>query len=216
VATHAPVAVVLIALLDVLVFVYLASLESSQATSFVDRYGLVPRELLRALSDPGSGAPLWISPLTSMFLHGDVWHLAGNLLYLWIFGALLEERLGHARFVAFYLACGLAAALLHVASAPGAYLPALGSSGAISGLLGAYAASGPRARLRLRWPPIAVPALALLGIWIALQLASAVDLRGEGSGAVAGWAHLGGFASGALGMRWLARRALPAHAGLRS
>jgi membrane associated rhomboid family serine protease len=207
-----PFAVWGIAALDVALFVLLARLAPADLTAVVDRYGLVPRELLRALAEPAS-APrsAWLAPLASMFLHADPLHLAGNLLYLWIFGAELERRLGHLRFLLFYLCCGLAAAALHVASAPAAWLPALGASGAISGLIGAHLASGPARRVRLYWPDVEVPALAFLLLWIGLQLAGAL----VGSPGVAVFAHLGGFAAGALAARALGRGG-PAHARLRS
>jgi membrane associated rhomboid family serine protease len=210
----APLSVAVIALLDVALYVWLALQEPAEATAFVDRYGLVPREWLRALSGAG-GAARVLSPLTSVFVHVDAWHLASNALYLWIFGSALEARVGSLRFTAFFLACGLAASLVHVASAPDAFLPALGASGAISGLLGAYAVSGPTRRIQLPWPPAAVPAFALFALWIALQGLSALASWGEPAGAVAGWAHVGGFVAGAAGARALACRR-PARAGLRS
>lgn len=210
----APVVVAAIVLVDVALFALLARMAQPDATAVVDRYGLVPRELLRALAQPAARNEIaWLAPLSSMFLHADRLHLAGNLLYLWIFGAELERRLGHARFLLFYVACGLAAAALHVASAPGSFVPALGASGAISGLLGAYAASAPSRRLPLYWPRVEVPALALLVLWVALQLASGI--AAWSGGGVAGWAHVGGFAAGVL----LARGALcarPARSRLRS
>jgi len=161
----------------------------------IERWALVPRELLRGLGDP-SLVPwnFWLTPLTSMFLHGSLLHLAGNLLYLWIFGAQIEELLGWRRFLVFYTACGLAAATIHVASDPSAYLPTLGASGAISGLLGAYAVAYPSGRLRLLWPHVRVPAIVFLAVWIAFQVASGLDAS---DGGVAWWAHVGGFAAGA-------------------
>jgi membrane associated rhomboid family serine protease len=211
----APIVVASILGLDVVVFFYLMSLAPSESTALVDRYGLVPHELVRALAHPAvGGGGVWLTPLTSMFLHGDALHLAGNLLYLWIFGTQIEDLLGHARFALFYLACGLAAALLHVASAPASYLSTLGASGAISGLLGAYAVSYPTGRLRLRWPSVRVPALAFLFVWIALQIASGIQAYGAGGSPVAWWAHVGGFAAGAVLARAMAIRP-PARARLR-
>jgi membrane associated rhomboid family serine protease len=161
----------------------------------IERWALIPRELLRGAGDP-SLVPwsLWLTPLTSMFLHGSLLHLGGNLFYLWIFGAQIEELLGWRRFLVFYTACGLAAAAIHVASDPSSYLPTLGASGAISGLLGAYAVAYPSGRLRLLWPHVRVPAFAFLAVWVALQLVSGLDAP---DGGVAWWAHLGGFAAGA-------------------
>jgi membrane associated rhomboid family serine protease len=161
----------------------------------IERWALVPRELLRGAGDP-SLVPWthWLTPLTSMFLHGSLLHLAGNLFYLWIFGGPIEELLGWRRFLVFYAACGLAAAAIHVASDPSSYLPTLGASGAISGLLGAYAVAYPTGRLRLLWPHVRIPAFAFLAVWIGLQLASGLD---GPDGGVAWWAHVGGFAAGA-------------------
>jgi membrane associated rhomboid family serine protease len=211
----APLAVAAIAFLDVALFTWMASLAAHDATAVVDRHGLVPREFLRAVAQtaPGSSAAWWM-PLTSMFLHADPLHLAGNLLFLWIFGGELEQRLGHARFALFFLACGLAAAALHVASAPDSYLATLGASGAVSGLLGAYVIGGPTRRIRLVWPRADVSAPAFLLLWLALQVATALSsgIAGED---VAGWAHVGGFAAGALLARGLAARPA-AHARLRS
>jgi membrane associated rhomboid family serine protease len=211
----APLAVAIIALLDVALFAYMASLAPHEATAFVDRHGLVPREFLRAIAQPAPGSvAAWCMPLTSMFLHADPLHLAGNLLFLWIFGADLERRLGSARFALFYLACGLAAAAVHVASAPDSYLPTLGASGALSGLLGACAATAPLRRIPLVWPRVEVHGWAFLLLWLLLQLAAGVASWTGGAG-VAGWAHLGGFAAGALLARGFAPRAL-ARARLRS
>src|SRR5262249_42139088 len=111
----------------------MASMETHDATAFVDRHGLVPREFLRALASPATGSAyaFWM-PLPSMFLRADPLPLAGNLVFLWIFGGGLEQRLGHARFLLFFLVCGLAAAALHVLSAPDSFLPTLGASGAVS------------------------------------------------------------------------------------
>ena len=211
----APLAVAAIGFLDVALFAALAVLPSGDAADVVDRFGLVPREMVRALAHPGlAPSRVWLTPLCSMFLHAGPLHLAGNLVYLWIFGADLESRLGHWRFLLFYLACGLAAAALHVASAPSSWLPTLGASGAISGLLGAYAARDPTRRVRIYWPRGEVPALAFLLVWVVLQLAASLDGWG-GGGAVAGFAHLGGFVAGALLARGLVPQR-PARARLRS
>jgi membrane associated rhomboid family serine protease len=211
----APLAVAAIGLVDLALCAALAALPPADSAAVVDRFGLVPRDLLRALAHPGPGsARAWLTPLSSMFLHAGPLHLAGNLVYLWIFGADLEARLGHWRFLLFYLACGLAAAALHVASAPSSWLPTVGASGAISGLLGAYAARDPTRRVRLYWPRGEVPALAFLLLWVALQLAAGIDAWGRG-GAVAGFAHLGGFAAGAVLARGVVPQR-PARARLRS
>jgi membrane associated rhomboid family serine protease len=203
----APGVVIAIAGANILVFAYAVAQGPDGAGLLVDRFGLVPRELLRAAAHPAAAAPwAWLTPLTSMFLHGSLLHLAGNLLYLAIFGARIEDLLGHARFAIFYMACGLAASAIHVASDPSSYLPTVGASGAISGLLGAYAVSYPTGRLRLVWPGVPVPAVVFLAVWIALQVGSGLAARAEGGG-TAWWAHVGGFAAGVALARsmWLRR-----------
>jgi membrane associated rhomboid family serine protease len=180
-------------------------------SSWLERFGLVPRVFLASLEGPPQLA--WLSPTTAMFLHGSLLHLVGNALYLWIFGRPLEERLGWQRFATFYLACGLTAGLVQVAATPTSFLPAIGASGAVSGLLGAFAVSSPTGRLRLSWPPVAVPAIAFLFLWIALQVASGIASWGDASDGTAWWAHVGGFVAGAALARsmWVRRPAGSAH-----
>jgi membrane associated rhomboid family serine protease len=181
------------------VFLYTLSL-GSEAGPFLDRFGLVPREWL---AGRGGGLGSFGSPLFAMFLHGGWLHLVGNLFYLWIFGPPIERRLGWRRFLGFYFACGLTAAAIHVASDPSAFVPTVGASGAVAGLLSAYAVSYPAGRLQLFWPAIRVPATALLLVWVAAQAISGLPGLGEGAGGVASWAHLGGFLAGVIGIRWL-------------
>jgi membrane associated rhomboid family serine protease len=169
----------------------------ARAIDFVSTWGLVPRELLRAAGATGTGTTVFVTPLTAMFLHADPLHLAGNMLFLSVFGSRIEDLLGHGRFLLFYAVCGLAAAAAHVASDPSSFAATLGASGAVSGVLGAYAVSYPTGRLRLLWPRIRVPAIFFLGVWIALQLASGLGARSDATAPVAWWAHLGGFAAGA-------------------
>jgi membrane associated rhomboid family serine protease len=140
-----------------------------------------------------------MTPVTSMFLHGDILHLGGNMLYLWIFGNNVEDAMGHWRFLAFYVVCGIAAALLHAVQDPGDVVPMVGASGAISGVLGAYLLLFPMARVFVWFGFIFmfwVPALVVLGLWFGFQ---ALSVLGDPSGAQSGiawWAHLGGFAVG--------------------
>jgi len=181
----------------------LVAVRPDEAALLVERWGLVPRSFLRALA----GAPdrLWLTPLSAMFLHGGLLHLLGNALYLWIFGRVLEDLLGSRRLLLLFVSSGLAAAVLHLAASPGSWVPAIGSSGAVSGLLGAYAVSYPSARLRLLWPAARVPAIGFLLVWIALQVVSGVSSWGQGGGGIAWWAHVGGFCAGAALARpmWL-------------
>ncbi len=154
-------------------------------------------------------APLTV--LTSMFLHGGFFHLAGNALYLWIFGDNIEDRMGRGRFIVFYLLCGTAAALAQALPEIDSRVPMIGASGAISGVLGAYAVLYPRARVLVALPifvilyTVHLPAILVLGLWFALQLASSAMLASAEAG-VAFRAHIGGFVAGValvgLFVRW--------------
>jgi len=152
--------------------------------------------------------------VTSMFLHGGWLHLIGNMWYLWIFGDNVEDRLGHGRFLLFYLAAGVVASIIHAALQPGSPMPTVGASGAIAGVLGAYAFAFPRARVLTLVPIfffiqiIAIPAMVLLGIWFAFQFIAGTMSFGvaRGSGGVAWWAHIAGFVFGFLVMMLFSRR----------
>jgi membrane associated rhomboid family serine protease len=152
-------------------------------------YGLVP-----AISAPETF-------VTSMFLHGGVMHLLGNMLFLWIFGDNLEDEMGHLPFLAFYLAGGIAAAGLQVAADPRSVIPMVGASGAIAGVMGGYLLLFPRARvdvllfLVIIIRIIPVPAWIMLGVWFALQLVGGYSANSQ-TGGVAYWAHAGGFVAG--------------------
>ena len=144
--------------------------------------------------------------VTSMFLHGGLMHIGSNMLYLWIFGDNVEDRLGHGRYLLFYLLCGFAATLAHAIAGPGSRIPAIGASGAIAGVLGAYLILWPHARVMTLIPIFffitvrELPAILLLGIWFVLQLFSGVGSLGvveaQDTGGVAWFAHIGGFLAG--------------------
>jgi membrane associated rhomboid family serine protease len=218
----APVVVVSLIAANAVVFLYeiwLAAGEGADAggvTEFIHSWGLIPREFLRGAVEPKATEQLvWLTPITAMFIHGGLLHLAGNLLYLWIFGNNIEDLLGHGRFLVLYLACGLAAAAVQVASDPASYSATVGASGAISGVLGAYAVSYPMGRLRLLWPRVRVPAVGFLVLWVAIQIVSGVGAWGEEQAPVAWWAHVGGFGAGvALGRAMWVRK--PTRSRLRS
>jgi membrane associated rhomboid family serine protease len=145
--------------------------------------------------------PPWLSIFTSMFVHGGLLHVAGNMLYLAIFGNNIEEAMGHARYLLFYLLCGVAAALTLAFIDPGAQFPMVGASGAISGVLAAYILLYPRARVTVIVPlgiiiwPFTLSAFWVVGLWFVLQLVSAA-LTDPAQAGVAWWAHVGGFAAG--------------------
>jgi membrane associated rhomboid family serine protease len=177
--------------------------------------GLIPAELL-GNAPPGTqvalgdatcvldGSNVWITPLTSMFMHGGWLHIVGNLWFLWVFGDNVEDSMGPGRFALFYLLCGLAAACAQVASDPSSTIPMVGASGAIGGVMGAYARLYPRAHVQLlvvlgfyvttTW----VPALLMLGYWFALQILGGLPTLAGGGPGVAFWAHAGGFVTGVV------------------
>ena len=171
--------------------------------SFIQAWGVVPREFTTGHDiAPTIPLPVWTTLLTSMFLHGGWMHLGGNMLYLWIFGDNLEKVMGHARFLIFYLVCGIAAAITHIVFSGGSTIPTVGASGAISGVLGGYMVLFPRNRVRVltRGGIMAVPALVVLGFWIVIQLISgfgSIASTAE-TGGVAYLAHVGGFLAGLL------------------
>ena len=140
---------------------------------------------------------------TSMFLHAGIMHIAGNMLFLWIFGDNLEDQMGHVGFLLFYLASGIAAALAHIAAAPDSVVPTVGASGAIAGVMGGYILMFPRARVDVAVIIVIIirvftlPAWVMLGIWFALQVFGGVGTPVEGGG-VAYWAHAGGFLAGVV------------------
>ncbi len=178
--------------------------------------GLIPGELLGALP-AGTRIPLsahtacelgaepsWITPISSMFLHGGWFHLLSNMWFLWVFGNNVEDAMGHVRFVFFYLLCGLAAAAAQVYSNPESGLPMVGASGAIGGVLGAYVVMYTRVHVHLLIvlgfyvTTFAVPAVMMLGYWFLLQLVGGFGSLAEEGGGVAFWAHTGGFVAGVV------------------
>ena len=175
-------------------------------------YGAIPHNLL-TFEKTQPIHPL-ATVFSSMFLHGGLFHLGGNMLYLWIFGNNIEDRLGHLRFLVFYLAAGLVAAYAHALTEPASRIPMIGASGAVSGVLGAYLLLFPRARvhaiviLGFFWQVIRVPALIVIGFWAIIQLVSGIMTKGLlGHGGVAWFAHVGGFLFGLITIKlWAHRR----------
>ena len=162
-----------------------------------NQYGLVPYNLIHS---PVTEYPAIYS---SMFIHSGFFHLAGNMLYLWIFGSNIEDVLGKFRFILFYLVCGTIAALGHIATNTDSIIPMVGASGAVSGVLGAYLVLFPFARVKtlifivIFVTVIRIPALVLLGLWIALQVLNGMAAS-DGSAGVAWFAHIGGFLAGMI------------------
>ena len=186
-----------------LIYLWQFTLSAGGERAIVYALGLIPSVLLgdRALPPEVALIPAQASLLTSMFLHGGFMHLIGNMLYLWIFGNNVEDAMGHLRFAAFYILCGIAAALAQVVQDPGSTVPMIGASGAIGGVLGAYLLLHPKARiLVLIWlgffvTTARIPAYLVLGFWFVLQFVQTA-LAPPGSAGVAYWAHIGGFLAG--------------------
>jgi membrane associated rhomboid family serine protease len=185
---------------SVVTFVWQMSLGEA-GNQVVFGLGAIPAVVLgsRDLSPDLVMVPSALTLLTSMFLHGGFMHLAGNMLYLWIFGDNVEDSMGHGRFLVFYVLCGLIASGAHIASNVDSAVPMIGASGAISGVLGAYLVLHPKARVLtlVGYFAIRLPAFAVLGIWIGLQVFN-VAAAGGGGGGIAWWAHIGGFVAGAV------------------
>jgi membrane associated rhomboid family serine protease len=197
-----------------------AGFDQQALAASVCNLGMVPGEITH-LAPIGQAVPLGrgvacvvdndpiniLTPVISMFLHGGWGHILGNALFFWVFGNNIEDSLGHFRFLAFYIVCGLAAAAAHIVSQPTSPLPTVGASGAISGIMGAYLLLYPRVRVRMLFffivffKVIPIPAWMVLIWWFFWQLVAALpELKNGGdlSGGVAVWAHVGGFLTGVL------------------
>jgi membrane associated rhomboid family serine protease len=214
-------------LANILVFVFLQGVGSNE--KFTYAFSTVPREIVtgrdivtpdRIVVEPITGqrvampglqptpVPVFLTLITSMFMHGGLAHIFGNMLFLWIFGDNIEDRLGHIRYLLFYLVCGVLAGLAHVFSTVifagdnigSTLVPSLGASGAISGVLGGYILLFPTKRVTvlLSWFVTQVPAFVAIGLWFVFQLVSGLGMLGSGSqqGGVAYAAHIGGFIAG--------------------
>jgi len=196
---HALVAV------NIAVFVYqvLLAVDGGPAATmaFIERLAVTPVALLSPAGWSQAPVPPPATLMTSMFVHGSFLHLAGNMLYLWVFGDNIEDSMGHLKYLVFYIACGLGAAVAQVAVAPSSALPMVGASGAIAGVLGAYLVLHPTNQvLTLVFLVIFIrvmylPAVVLLGLWFIIQIFSALN---DGGGGVAWYAHIGGFLVGVL------------------
>lgn len=191
--------------LNAVVFLYQLSLGPRAEQVFVYQFGAIPAVILGFDSLPPDvvAIPATLSLFTSMFLHGGFMHLAGNMLYLWIFGNNIEDAMGHGRFIFFYVLTGIAAALAHLLTNIYSAIPTVGASGAISGILGAYLLLYPRAQVLVLVPLgfftrlMYIPAGFVLGFWFLLQIFNSAVASGTGGG-VAWFAHIGGFIAGML------------------
>jgi membrane associated rhomboid family serine protease len=191
-----------------LVYLWQLTLPPDGVRAAIYSLGFIPAVFLGATELPPElrSVPSLLTPLTSMFLHGNLLHLLGNMLYLWIFGDNIEDRMGRGRFIVFYVLCGVAAALAQALPNTDSVVPMIGASGAVSGVLGAYLLLYPRAKVLVAIPLVIVlytfhlPALAVLGLWFAGQLLSSMAQE-AGEAGVAFGAHVGGFVAGLLLVR---------------
>lgn len=194
-----PYLTILLITLNIAVFAYKLTLGPEELLEFVKTYAFTPALFF----DPQWDLENVISLLTAMFLHGGWFHLGSNMLYLWVFGGTIENKLGKIRFFFFYLLCGVAGTLVHAFVYPASDIPVLGASGAISGLLGAFLILYPKVKVITVIPIFfiielaALPAMFVIGMWFLLQLAQGIGSLGALTD-VAWWAHLGGFALGLL------------------
>ncbi len=212
-----PIATLVLIGLNVTVWALVQGLGSPEPLAqSICTLGLIPGELL-GLASPGTQVPVsrdlacvlghqasLFTPFTSMFLHGSWLHIIANLWFLWIFGDNVEDAMGAARFAVFYLLCGLAAAAAQTVTNPDSVVPMVGASGAIGGVMGAYARLYPRAHVHtlvffgVFVTTLAVPAVYMLGYWFLIQFLSGLPALGSATGGVAFWAHIGGFLAGLL------------------
>ena len=215
-----PFVVYIIIFINVVVFFLFQQMTTTEAgAEFTYAYSVVPYEisnnvdLVAPVRVPGVGDipqfpgpnPIWLTIFSSMFMHGGLMHILGNMLYLWIFGDNIEDNFGHGKFLIFYLVCGVVASFSHILVDQNSFTPSLGASGAIAGVLGAYLIMFPRNRVRALLPlgflftTVELPAVVVLGFWIVIQIFSQYTATFKpGQGGVAYMAHIGGFAAGLL------------------
>jgi membrane associated rhomboid family serine protease len=199
----APIVTYVLIALNILAFLWELSLGANLQNALFN-FAFIPARYWL----PGNWVFDFMTIMISMFLHGGLMHIGSNMLYLWIFGDNVEDRLGHGKYLLFYLLCGIGATLAHAVFGPASRIPAIGASGAIAGVLGAYLILYPRARVMTLIPIFffitirEIPAIVILGFWFVLQLFSGVGSLGvtdaQDMGGVAYFAHIGGFVAGML------------------
>jgi len=204
-----PVVNITLLFANVVVYLYQLALPPHDQQLFILSNATIPARIPAFLGGHVGFEAAFLPLITSMFLHSGFLHLAGNMLFLWIFGDNVEDSFGHLPYLFFYAACGLGAGLLHVLFNLGSTIPALGASGAISGVMGAYMVLYPRERiLTLVFIfVVPIPAVFILGYWFLLQFLAGIDALGTSAkGGVAVWAHVGGFLLGVLLTQVVRRR----------
>ncbi len=211
-----PLMTILLVAGNVTAFIYELTMSPRALNRFIYHAGVVPAVVFHWPQSHLPASALFAPFITSMFLHGGWLHLIGNMWYLWIFGPGVEDRLGHFRFLPFYMLCGIGAGIVHTIMNADATIPTVGASGAIAGVLGAYVVSYPFARVLTLIPIfifiqfIEIPAVIVLGFWFLMQFlsgtASLAVSTSANTGGVAWWAHVGGFIIGIILVTLLAQR----------
>lgn len=193
-----PIVTYIILGLNIIVFLYELSL-GQHLNNFIRQFGAIPFDIFHP-----AGLLSYTTLFSSMFIHANLMHILGNMLFLWIFADNVEDRLGHLKFILFYLVCGITGTLLHAITAPNSTVPMVGASGAISGVMGAYILLFPKARILALIPFFIffrityLPSIIFLGIWFLFQFLFGISSIGGRGGGVAYFAHLGGFIIGLL------------------
>jgi membrane associated rhomboid family serine protease len=213
---HFPYVNYALIVVNVLAFLYEVMQPDAQLNRFIAQWGAVPREIVTGTDLlPTIGVPVYVTLLTSIFLHGGWLHLGGNMLYLWVFGDNVENAFGPVKYLLFYLVCGVAATAAQIAIDPSSTIPTVGASGAIAGVMGAYLVMFPGATVRtviilvVFVTVVYLPAILVIGVWFLLQLVNGVTSLGapaQQGGGVAFFAHIGGLIAGALLALLLRRR----------
>jgi len=200
---------------NIAVFIVMLFL-GERAERIIDSLGFIPARLLAPIGYGYNHFTVWVTLVASLFIHGGIVHLFGNMIYLWVFGDVVEDILGHFRYLLFFIACGVVGSLVHTMVFPHSPIPSIGASGSIAGILGAFLVLRPRARivtlfpLVVYWAMAEIRALVFLPIWFAMQffngfLSLAAASRTQEAVGIAWWAHIGGFLFGAavgVGVRW--------------
>ena len=193
-----------IIILNLVIYVWEVMLGPQQLNQVFYVFGLVPARAYDIFISGASITPVLVNLFTSMFIHGGWIHVIGNMLFLWVFGDNIEDRLGHFKYLLFYLAAGVAGGVAHILSNPASTIPVVGASGAIAGVLGAYALVFPRSRILTLLPIfiiftlVEIPALIFIALWFVIQIFNGVASLGGSVNTVAYWAHVGGFIAGAV------------------
>ena len=212
---HVPIVTLLLIGINAYAFLKLFWMGPYVGQRYLLYYGLVPCSLTGSCQVPGRAFSPEVTLFTSMFVHAGFFHVAGNMLYLWIFGNNIEDAMGRVRFLVFYLLCGLGAAYAQILMGPGSRIPMVGASGAVSGVLGAYLLLFPHARVLTLIPIfffvqiVEIRAVFVLVFWIVIQLLNGFLTFSQEGGGVAWFAHIGGFAAGCILIGLFKKRTVP-------